>query len=75
MTKSELWQIYVKKNPAFTTSGAHFTASGLYKFFSTTYDLAHDAGVVNGKALADTVKNRNPKIDAFFDGLVGKMYS
>jgi hypothetical protein len=40
MDKEQVWKQFVKKNPSFETSGAHFTAAGLKKFFDTTWDAA-----------------------------------
>ncbi len=40
MTRDELWQIYVKKNPQFLTTGANFTADGLLKFFNQVWEQA-----------------------------------
>lgn len=45
MTKHDLWQRYLARNPKFLTEGAHFTAEGLKKFFDQTYDVAHAEGM------------------------------
>ncbi len=50
MNRESLWAIYTRKNPSFLTSGATFTASGLKKFFDTTWDQAHTEGMENGRA-------------------------
>lgn len=60
MTKDELWKIYTDKNPKFLTDGATFTAAGLKKFFDTTFDQAHDQGVINGKALTAMKQDSRP---------------
>lgn len=51
MSKDELWQLYVRKNPGFLTDGASFTPDGLRKFFDQTWDVAHGRGIENGRAL------------------------
>ena len=41
MKKSELWAIYVKRNPSFDGDGnVTMTARGLKKLFDTTWDTA-----------------------------------
>ena len=40
MTKEQLWNEYVRRNPQFLITGAHFTPKGLRKFFETTWDNA-----------------------------------
>jgi hypothetical protein len=45
MKKSELWAIYVKRNPSFDGDGnVTMTARGLRKFFETTWDTAYFDG-------------------------------
>lgn len=45
MKKSELWAIYVKRNPSFDGDGnVTMTARGLRKLFETTWDTAHFDG-------------------------------
>jgi hypothetical protein len=60
MQKHEVWAIYARKNPKFTTSGSNitFTEVGIYQFFERTWDLAHSEGVKNGKALAEMNKTK-----------------
>jgi hypothetical protein len=45
MTKSELWKVYVKRNPSFEGEG-NITLSkrGLRKLFDTTWDTAYFDG-------------------------------
>jgi hypothetical protein len=45
MKKSELWAIYVKRNPSFDgDSNVTMTARGLKKLFETTWDTAYFDG-------------------------------
>ena len=45
MRKSELWRIYVKKNPSFEGDGnVTMSARGLKKLFDTTWDTAYYDG-------------------------------
>ena len=45
MKKSELWAIYVKRNPSFDGDGnVTMTARGLKKLFETTWDTAYFDG-------------------------------
>lgn len=44
MTKSELWLIYVKKNPSFEgESNITISPNGLKKLFTQTWELAQEA--------------------------------
>jgi len=47
MKKSELWAIYLKKNPKFGAPGGRvtFTEVGIYQLFERTWDHAHAEGV------------------------------
>ena len=38
MTKEDLWNIFIKKNPSFITKPTTFTPDGLRKFFDQTWD-------------------------------------
>ena len=69
MKKQDLWKIYCDKNPAFLDDAAEitFTGRGLKKLFEQTYDIAHDHGVANGKALA---KKDNPKPSSSMNDLM-----
>ena len=52
MTKEQLWEKYVAKNPAFGREGnVTLSAKGLKKFFDQVYDKGHERGVRNGRAL------------------------
>ena len=45
MTRSQLWNIYVKRNPSFGGDGnVTMTARGLRKMFETTWDVAYFDG-------------------------------
>lgn len=45
MKKSELWAIYVRRNPSFDGDGnVTMTARGLRKLFDTTWDTAYFDG-------------------------------
>jgi hypothetical protein len=45
MRKSELWRIYVKKNPSFEGDGnVTMSARGLKKLFDTTWNTAYYDG-------------------------------
>jgi hypothetical protein len=54
MTKAELWAFYVSKNPSFEADGwVTLTPTGLKKLFDQTWDVAHQAGMANGKAFQE----------------------
>jgi hypothetical protein len=44
MSKEKLWELYLRKNPALNSDRITFTATGLKKFFLTTYDEAYKQG-------------------------------
>tara|TARA_R110000868_G_scaffold177691_6_gene416698 strand:- start:746 stop:970 length:225 start_codon:yes stop_codon:yes gene_type:complete len=44
MTRDELWQIYVRKNPALLSKTVIFTAEGIRKFFDVTFKTALEKG-------------------------------
>jgi hypothetical protein len=45
MTRSQLWKIYVKRNPSFAGDGnVTMSARGLRKLFETTWDAAYFDG-------------------------------
>ena len=45
MKKSELWEIYVQKNPSFAGEKTiHISPRGLRKMFDTTWDIAFNEG-------------------------------
>lgn len=44
MTREELWQIYVRKNPALLSESCTFSASGIRKFFDVTFNTALEKG-------------------------------
>jgi hypothetical protein len=47
MTRSQLWKIYVKRNPSFAGDGnVTMTARGLRKMFETTWDVAYFDGEI-----------------------------
>lgn len=54
MTRDELWESYVAKNPSFASGGnVTLSAAGLRKMFNQTWDKANaagfDAGVIWGQ--------------------------
>lgn len=54
MNKIEIWQFYLARNPGLegTEDGeVTLTRRGLKKLVELTYDLAHEQGVRNGRAL------------------------
>lgn len=54
MQSTELWAIFVKKNPQFENkSTVTMTCSGLRKMFDTTWERGHEQGFKNGKAHAE----------------------
>ncbi len=65
MKKSQLWKIYVAKNPAFERDGnVTLSTRGLRKMFDQTWDLAYEEGepeheappVTDSKGVADLMK-------------------
>ncbi len=44
MTREELWQIYVRKNPALLSASVTFSANGIRKFFDVTFNTALEKG-------------------------------
>lgn len=65
MKKSQLWKIYVAKNPSFEGDGnITMSARGLRKLFDQTWDLAFHEGedeneappVTDSKGVADLMK-------------------
>jgi hypothetical protein len=46
MTKLEVWNIYITKNPKFVEKDSRiiFTERGIQQFFERTWDLAYKAG-------------------------------
>jgi len=65
MKKSQLWKIYVAKNPSFAGDGnVTMSARGLRKMFDQTWDLALHEGeeeneappVTDSKGVADLMK-------------------
>lgn len=44
MTREELWQIYVRKNPALLSASVTFSANGIRKFFDVTFKTALEKG-------------------------------
>ena len=45
MKKSELWEVYVQKNPSFAGEKTiHISPRGLRKMFDTTWDIAFNEG-------------------------------
>jgi hypothetical protein len=49
MTRSQLWKIYVKRNPSFDGDGnVTMSARGLRKMFETTWDVALGNATIRG---------------------------
>ena len=44
MTAEELWQIYVRKNPALLAEKIVFSPAGIRKFFDVTFTTALEKG-------------------------------
>lgn len=66
MTKEELWTIYCTRNPQFAgTDTITIRSEGLKKLFDQTWEMAHNAGVANGRALAAQEQSGNP-FNSFF---------
>ena len=69
MQSTELWAIYVRRNPAFEESETiTMTKAGLRKFFEQTYEKAHRQGFDNGVAWQE----RQPKASIFEQMFGGK---
>lgn len=69
MTQSDLWAIYVAKNPSMGTNDdtqITLTSRGLKKLFDTTCERGHEAGFENGKAWE---KAQADKVDKALGGL------
>jgi len=58
LQKEELWKQYTAKNPHWITSGANLTPDGLKKLFDQAFDRGHSLGVANGKAMAESGKQK-----------------
>jgi hypothetical protein len=44
MTKSELWQIYIDRNPELLEDGARLSKRCIMQFFETTWNAAYTEG-------------------------------
>ena len=45
MKKSELWKVYVARNPSFAGNGnVTLSAAGIRKLFDQTWDIAYEEG-------------------------------
>lgn len=74
MKRDELWELLVRKNPAFGgKDDEHITQTvrGLRKLFNTAYDQGHEQGVANGRAAEAMEQSRKPKTD---DSIFGKIF-
>ena len=61
MTRDELWQIYVRKNPALLAANVSFSAAGIRHFFNRTFEIALEDGepgapTRNGADIPDFLK-------------------
>lgn len=78
MTKQELWDSYVSRNPSFHGDGnITMTAAGLKKFFDQTYNKGFERGkqvatAFSDKCCGNTSKVENPFKDIFGSGFGGK---
>lgn len=58
LSKDELWQIYVDKNPHWLTGGVTMTPDGIKRFFDQTFALGETRGRQQAKGeskLASTI--------------------
>ena len=51
MTKQELWNLYLEKNPSFEEKGCTLSAKAIKALFEQTYDMGHKEGLANGKII------------------------
>lgn len=65
MTKIDLWITFVKRNPSFEGDGnITLSKAGLRKLFETTWEVAEERGIENGKAAEKL--NFGKKMDAAY---------
>lgn len=78
MTNSELWAIFVDKNPKMAGADSDhitLTVRGLRKIFDQAYDQGHSRGFENGKAhqkMREEKENKPSNSTKAFTDLFGK---
>ena len=64
MTKNELWNIYVKRNPSFNGNGnITMSAKGLKKLFDTTWDTAFYKGEEEDENIKQNFQQQSSSVD------------
>lgn len=64
MTKNELWNIYVKRNPSFNGDGnITMSAKGLKKLFDTTWDTAFYRGEEEDENIEQNFQQQSSSVD------------
>lgn len=64
MTKNELWNIYVKRNPSFNGDGnITMSAKGLKKLFDTTWDTAFYKGEEEDENIEHNFQQQSSSVD------------
>lgn len=64
MTKNELWNIYVKRNPSFNGNGnITMSANGLKKLFDTTWDTAFYKGEEEDENIEQNFQQQSSSVD------------
>lgn len=64
MTKNELWNIYVKRNPSFNGNGnITMSAKGLKKLFDTTWDTAFYKGEEEDENIEQNFQQQSSSVD------------
>jgi len=59
MTKDELWNLYVDRNPAFEgEANVTMTTAGIRKLFDQTWDISFKSGLEKGKVSGDNLYNQ-----------------
>ena len=64
MTKNELWNIYIKRNPSFNGDGnITMSAKGLKKLFDTTWDTAFYKGEEEDENIEHNFQQQSSSVD------------
>ncbi len=67
MKSTELWAIYVRRNPSFESSDTiTMTKAGLRKLFDQTWQNGHDQGFRNGQAYSESQKPEPSVFESLF---------
>jgi len=69
MNKSQLWKIYIEKNPVFLEGNIRFTQKGLKDFFDQTFEQGVKEGQSKSKSKSS---NGSDMTDFLKDILSGK---